>query len=509
MYTKQEIIIRSHREGHSQRKIARDLHISRKTVKKYLDEHASCLQSSTYKEKAHSGNLSLQPVYRLSRARSKLKLTREVESAIDNLLAVNEQKKAQGLVKQMLKKKDILEQLHLQGFDIGYTTVCNYIAGKENRQKPKEAFIRQSYNPGESCEFDWGEIKLLIGGKWRKFHLAVFTGAYSNYRQAYIYHGQDTLSFQESHVRFFASVGGVYPRMVYDNMRVAVARFVGRHEKEPTRALLEMRAHYGFTHRFCNAYRGNEKGHVERSVEYVRRKAFALKDDFETLEQASSHLSRILKDLNGRKQQGYGKSAEELFAQEVPVLMPHPASELICSEQIQLRVDKYATVCYRTNRYSVPDNLVGKFVEMKASSRSVELYHGEERVGLHARSYGKHEWVVHIAHYLSTFQRKPGALAGSVALAQSGYLKKLYLDFFSHQPREFIGLLSFCHERKISQQRLEETVARLLDCPCVSLSVEKLRALLGNTIEQAPSVPQDTICTMAQRQLAYITGLMA
>jgi hypothetical protein len=33
--------------------------------------------------------------------------------------------------------------------------------------------------------------------------------------------------------------------------------------------------------------------------------------------------------------------------------------------------------------------------------------------------------------------------------------------------------------------------------------------LLGNTIEQAPSVPQDTICTMAQRQLAYITGLMA
>jgi len=126
MYTKQEIIIRSHREGHSQRKIARDLHISRKTVKKYLDEHASCLQSSTYKEKAHSDNLSLQPVYRLSRARSKLKLTREVESAIDNLLAVNEQKKAQGLVKQMLKKKDILEQLHLQGFDIGYTTVCNY-----------------------------------------------------------------------------------------------------------------------------------------------------------------------------------------------------------------------------------------------------------------------------------------------------------------------------------------------------------------------------------------------
>jgi len=509
MYTKQEIIIRSHRQGHSQRQIARDLHISRKTVKKYLEEHAQVLQAGRCKETAHSRNLSSVPLYKLSTARSKLKLTREVESVIDELLETNRQKKAQGLAKQMLKKKDILEELHRRGFDIGYTTVCNYITGKENPKNAKEAFIRQVYSPGESCEFDWGEIKLVIGGRRRRYQLAVFTCSFSNYRQAFIYERADTLAFQESHVRFFDVVGGVYREMVYDNMRVAVARFVGRDEKEPTRALLEMRGHYGFTHRFCNVYRGNEKGHVERSVEYVRRKAFALKDDFESLAQAESRLSSTLEDLNARRQQISGKSADELFAEEKSALAPHPASRLICSEEVQLRVDKYATVCYRTNRYSVADHLVGEFVQMKATSRRVEIYHAGTRVGFHARSYGKHEWVVDIEHYLSTFGKKPGALPASAALAASDYLKKLYLDFFSGEPREFIGLLSFCSERKITQERLEETVRRLLSYPCQILTVEKLHALLGNSHQAPAPKTDDTIGRMAQKQLSRITQLMA
>ena len=78
--------------------------------------------------------------------------------------------------------------------------------------------------------------------------------------------------------------------MVYDNMRVALAKYVGRHEKEPTVALLQLRGHYGFSHRFCNAYRGNEKGHVERSVEYIRRKAFGLKYQFSDISEAESWL---------------------------------------------------------------------------------------------------------------------------------------------------------------------------------------------------------------------------
>ena len=262
MYTKQEIIIRSYREGKSQRQISRELQISRKTVRKYLREHEEALGSAVCVATGQSSNLSRAPIYKKAQPRTKIKLTREVESAIEELLEKNEQKKQQGLGKQMLKKKDILEALHDQGYEIGYTTVCNYISQKENRQNRKEAYIRQVYRPGETCEFDWGEIKLEISGKRRSLQLAVFTSAFSNYRYAFIYERQDTLAFLESHVRFFQTIGGVYREMVYDNMRVAVARFVERHEKEPTEALLRLRGHYQFSHRFCNLYRGNEKGHV-------------------------------------------------------------------------------------------------------------------------------------------------------------------------------------------------------------------------------------------------------
>ncbi len=321
MYTKQEIIIDSFRQGKSQRTIARDLQINRKTVKKYILEHEALLQSVCSKEAAQSIALSDKPAYNMTVPRQKVKLTTDVQEIIDELLSKNKVKLEEGLRKQMMKKKDIHEELLRQGFDVGYSTVCNYIRFKENSQTSKEAYIRQAYLAGDVCEFDWGEIKLLIGGKRTSLHLAVFTCAYSNYRYAYVYHRQDTLSFMEAHTRFFCQIGGVHRKMVYDNMRVAVAKFVGRHEKEPTRALLELRGYYHFTHRFTNFYRGNEKGHVERSVEYVRRKAFAPKDSFASAIEAQEWLDSTLNKLNALKQQGTGKSAGELLTEEKKVLV--------------------------------------------------------------------------------------------------------------------------------------------------------------------------------------------
>ncbi len=89
---------------------------------------------------------------------------------------------------------------------------------------------------------------------------------------------QNTNCFLESHALFFEKIQGVYRTMVYDNMKVGVKKFIGRTEKEPTDELLKLSLYYGFNFRFCNAYSGNEKGHVERSVDYIRHKAFCDKD---------------------------------------------------------------------------------------------------------------------------------------------------------------------------------------------------------------------------------------
>jgi len=507
MYTKQEIIIRSYREGKSQRRIAQELQISRKTIKKYIEEYERCLQGAESPSIAQSTYLTASPVYKCG-VREKLKLTREVQAAIEELLSSNRQKKKEGLVKQLLKKKDILEELHRQGFEIGYTTVCNYIRSCESIPSSREAFIRQSYVAGDVCEFDWGEIKLYLSGVLFRLQLAVFTSAYSNYRYAYIFHRQDTLSFMEAHVRFFETIGGVYHQMVYDNMRVAVAKYVGTQEKEPTVALLQLRGHYGFTHRFCNAYRGNEKGHVERSVEYVRRKAFGLNCRFADIKEAECWLIKELEKLNGRKQAGKDKTAMELFEEEKQVLYASPASNPVCCEQIQLRVDKYATISYRTNRYSVPDHLVGEFVDVSIHSQALHVYHHNSPVAHHSRSFEKHHWIVDIEHYLSTFKRKPGALQGSIALVGNAYLKNLYQDYFHGFPRNFIDFLNYCRERKVSEEKLEESVKRLLSSGNGQLTTEKLQALLGNETVHHHRSGEDHISQVARQQLSELTVLM-
>nr|WP_321453513.1 IS21 family transposase [uncultured Carboxylicivirga sp.] len=506
MYTKQEIIISSYREGKSQRAISRELNISRKTVKKYIEEYEQYCQSNKSSTTLLTHYLT-EPIKYKQGDRSKLKLTQEVQAEIDRLLLLNAQKLKSGLRKQIMKKKDIHEQLNECGFKIGYTTVCNYIREKENIPSSKEAYIRQEYQPGESCEFDWGEIKLYIQGRLVRLQLAVFTSTYSNYRYAAIYQRQDTLSFMESHVSFMEFAGGVYKQMIYDNMRVAVANFVGRHEKEPTKALLRMRGHYQFSHRFCNAYRGNEKGHVERSVEYIRRKAFSLTDHFDTIESAQKKLDTAIQKVNSTKQQLTGKTAAELFAIEKQALLSCPP-KLSCYEEEFLRVDKYATICYRTNRYSVPDRLVGHMLEVRVMSHHILVYAEGVLLAKHARCYGLHQWVITIEHYLTTFKQKPGALKGSIALACSKYLKGLYDEFFIDVPKDFIELLTYCQKYAIEGERLENTVKRLLDCGVQQITSEQIKALLGNKQDSNYQQQADLTTGLAKQQLSQITALL-
>src|SRR5665648_713819 len=395
MYTKQEIIILSYREGKSHRQISRELQINRKTIKKYIDDFERHQSGSTQPETALSTYLSSPPLFRIG-TRSKVHLTQEVQSFIDAQLEANGKKVQQGMRKQILKNIDILQLLHEQGFGIGYTTVCNYIREKLGKSATRqEAFIRQQYEPGSVCEFDWGEIKLNIAG------------------------------------------------------------------------------------------------HIFR------------------FQQAEQYLETIISKINQGKQQLTGRTAMEMFADEKDLLWQH-TGPLACSDSEQLRVDKYATISHLTNRYSVSEKLVGCFVDVKIFSNTIEAYFENKPVASHQRDYGKHQWVIDIEHYLDTLRQKPGALNGSVALTCRPYLKQLYQQYYTDAPRDFIDLLHYCHEHKISEENLEATVSRLVDLCPQSITTEKLTALLGNKPKEdvKPVAVNNQTAYLAKEQLKQITALM-
>jgi hypothetical protein len=183
---------------------------------------------------------------------------------------------------------------------------------------------------------------------------------------------------------------------------------------------------------------------------------------------------------------------------------------LACSDSEQLRVDKYATISYCTNRYSVSDKLVGCFVDVKVLSHKIEVYFENKSVASHQRDYGKHQWIISIEHYLDTLRQKPGALNGSVALTCSPYLEKLYQQFYLSSPRDFIDLLHYCRQNKISEENLEATVSRLVSLCSQSITTEKLTALLGNKPREdaKPVAINNQTAYLAQEQLKQVTALL-
>jgi transposase len=481
MVDKNRILISYYREGKSKSEISRMLKLSRKTVRKYIARHEQLFGSKINDTLLEQG-LSSKPAYDTT-GREKTKLTKAVTKEIDRCLKANREKRHGGMHKQQMKKTDIHEWLLHEGYDIGYTTVCNYIRQKE--QENREGFIKQVYTPGHTCEFDWGEVKLYLDGKLQKLNLAVFTSAYSNRRWAKLYYRQDTLAFGQSHIDYFSEVKGVHKEMVYDNMRVAIKKFVGHGEREVTDSFLELSNYYKFGYRFCNIRKGNEKGHVERSVEYVRRKSFSREVHFKDLPEANNHLQKVLEQLNANHQQlENGKSANDLFKEERPHLYAAPVAYK-CFEQVHLKADKYATIILYGNRYSIPDYLVYKLISAKVFAEKIDLYYNREYLCSHPRSYGSHTWTLDINHYLATFLRKPGALPGSLALKQSGErLRNIYTKYFSGASRDFIELLQYCKGKEISIERVETALARLQSICPTDINKDKLLVMIEKSNEK-------------------------
>lgn len=502
MTVKQKIILKYFREGLSQRKIARDLQISRKTIRKYIADYQKSYQETSDKNGEAAEELVdaiVEPPVYDSTSRTKRKLTLELTGQIDKLLKENDRKRHLGLDKQLMKKIDIYEALEEAGYKIGYTTVCNYITGKTCRVN--EAYIRQSYLPGDICEFDWGELKLEIAGELHRYYLAVFTPAYSNYRYAELFHRQDTISYQQAHVNFFHHVGGVYHEMLYDNMRVAVSRFVGTSIKEPTEALLKMATYYNFSFRFCNAGKGNEKGHVERSVEFIRRKAFCRYYQFESLQEANQWLITRCGQLNN--------SCQDLFIEEKQQLYPG-VSPLECCSPEECRVDKYSTIRVGSNWYSVPDHLVGKRVQVRVYARKIACYFEKKQVACHERKQDREQWGIKLEHYIPTLMKKPGALASSLALKNAdSVLRKIYKDHFQHAPRDFIELLGYMQRQDIAIKTIEKAIDDIFKLGCREVTIDKIITLVCQKPIHEPLAPQGDIENYSNEQLKKLNSLFA
>ena len=191
----------------SYKKVARELNISRNTVKKYLHQ-VKDVQEGLAEEIIPKNRKIVQP----SRV-----LTDLVRQKIHQYLESNLGRPK----KQRLTAKRIWELLIQDGHKIGYTSVKDEVVRWKRTNGPREVFILQEPRVGQRAEFDWGEVTLSIAGVWQKFYLAVFVLPFSLYRFARLYHRSARLEVIQAHIEFFREIGSVPDAIFYDRMAAA------------------------------------------------------------------------------------------------------------------------------------------------------------------------------------------------------------------------------------------------------------------------------------------------
>ena len=293
-------IIKLKEQGLSNRGVARELGIDKKTVNKYWNEYKDNLKelnetTDTAKISEIQENITSAPKYN-SENRIRRKVTPEFLNALEKILEEEEKKiKTLGTNKQALTKQQIYELLKKQGFPLSYSTVV--LEMKRIKSSGKECFIRQDYDFGDRLEYDFGEVKLVINGIVKRYYIAVLSSPVANFRWCYLYDNCKKDVFLDFHVRFFEMIGGVWKEIVYDNMRNVVSKFIGKNEKELNEDLVKISLYYGFDINVTNAFSGNEKGYVEGSVIYSNNELVCEHKKIDGIKKISANIRQYLKTL--------------------------------------------------------------------------------------------------------------------------------------------------------------------------------------------------------------------
>jgi len=181
-----------------------------------------------------------------------------------------------------------------------------------------------------------------------------------------------------------------------------------------------------------------------------------------------------------------------------------------CGELREARVDKYSTVSVDTCRYSVPEQYVGKIVNVRIYPDRVVCYADGLRLCEHQRRHGFYKWFIKLEHYLQSLHRKPGALSGSVALKQSDRkLQDIYHRYYQDRAKDFIELLLFMKVQDKGIHEIEHAIIKLKRNGSFEMSTDKIKLVLAKHIQASPLFDEPgEIDRSALTQLKLLSGLI-
>ena len=376
-------------KGKAIKEIARDLRVSRNTVRKVVRSGAT---SFAY-------DRDVQPRPKLGRWTAEL----------DALLAGNEAKAA----REQRTLIRIFEDLRGRGYAGGYDAVRRYARrwSKARGHSTAAVYVPLTFAPGEAYQFDWSHEVVLLRGVTVIVKAAHVRLCHSRMPFVRVYPRETQEMVFDAHDRAFALFKGACRRGIYDNMKTAVETILVGPHRLYNRRFLQMCSHYLVEPVACTPAAGWEKGQVENQVGLVRERFFTPRLRFKTYEELNAWLldQCIAYAKAHRHPEVPGQMIWEVFEAERPKLVPY-AGRFDGFHAVPAAVSKTCLVRFDNNKYSVAANAVGRPVEVQAYADRIVIRQDGRIVAEHPRSFGRGETVYDPWHYVPVLARKPGAL---------------------------------------------------------------------------------------------------
>ena len=302
----------------------------------------------------------------------------------------------------VVRAQEILAE---RGIAIGYSTLTRIVRDQGLREKKKRAG-EYTFGPGEEMQHDTSPHKVLLDGKPRTAQCAGLILAYS--RRLFIRYYPCFTRFEAKVflAEAFAFMEGVADRVVIDNTSVIVSCGSGPDAQIAPEMEVFCRM-YDITfvaHRIGHADR---KARIERPFHYVERNFLAGRSFRDWNDLNGQALAWCNEKANRKPKRSLGMSPEEAYGIEKPYLKPLPVYVPPIYETTHRIVDVAGYVNLDTNRYSVPERLIGKRVEVQKHPETVVVVFNHKEVARHPRLIGKREsHVTQPGHHGPLFRQR-------------------------------------------------------------------------------------------------------
>jgi transposase len=292
-----------------------------------------------------------------------------------------------GWVDEGLTAVKIHELLARRGTLVPLRTVQRYVAEVCGRRRGQGATVRVADGkPGDELQVDFGRMgQLDVDGHRRVVWALIFTACYSRHTFVWLSLRQsidDVIDGFEAAWGFF---GGVFHTVIPDNLK-AIVTAADALEPRLNEAFVEYAQARGFHVDPARVRSPQDKPRVERTVQFVRGSMWA-GETFTSLADAQRHAEQWCRVRAGLRVHGTTQCAPaELFAlEEVSRLLPAPTSRYDVPVYTTAKVHRDHHIEVAKALYSVPGNLIGERVDVRADRHLVRISHRGQPVKTHPR----------------------------------------------------------------------------------------------------------------------------